>query len=375
MKAIILAGGYATRLRPLSCSNPKLLFPIVGVPLIDHMVNWLGNAGIDEVILAVNHLSDKLRTEIGLERLGSKITFSIEENPLGTAGPIRLVKDELDEEAFVVVNGDIVSDINLKQMIKHHEDNKAKATIGLTTVRDSSPYGTVETNDSGRITRFEEKSKNRKSHTINAGVYVLDPSIIQLIPPAIASSMERMIFPQLVEEKGIWGWKHTGYWYDIGTIPEYLRANMELLNQFRPKHTLKTTHEETTTASLQHDSERQVSGPQLLERRSAHAVSSPSTVIKEPCYIGEGSVLQRGAILGPRAILSKGVAVDGGTRVRDSIIFEYTSLGGDCVVDGAIIGERVSIGAGTRIGRGAIIAGEVVVPSHSLIRQKAVILN
>ncbi len=374
MKAIILAGGYATRLRPLSCSNPKLLFPIVGVPLIDHMVNWLGEAGVDDIILAVNHLSDRLRTEIGPERLGSRITFSIEENPLGTAGPIRLAKDQLDDEPFVVVNGDIVSDFDLKHMIKSHESSSAKATIGLTTVRDPRPYGTVDTNNSGMITKFEEKSKVRKRHEINAGVYILDPSVIQLIPPAIACSMERMIFPKLVEENQIWGWKHAGYWYDIGTIPEYLRANKELLKHYRPKRTLKTAHEEATT-TVQREAAGQMSGSQLLERRSAHAETNPSATIKEPCYVGEGSVLHRGASLGPGAILSRGVAVDGGTRVRDSIIFEYTSLGRNCVVEGAIIGERVSIGAGTRIGRGAIIAGEVNVPSHSLIKQKAVILN
>ena len=372
---MILAGGYATRLRPLSCSNPKLLFPVVGVPLIDVMVNWLEEAGIDDVILAVNHLSDKLRTEIGESRRDSKITFSIEENPLGTAGPVRLAKDLLEDEPFVVVNGDIVSDINLRQMIKSHMENQGKATVSLVKVPDARPYGIAEVNDAGRITRFEEKSKRKKSQTVNAGVYVLDPSVIQLISPAIPSSMEHMIFPRLVKDGGIWGSKHDGYWYDIGTIREYLRANKELLTRFHPSRPSKIREHEGTSLSRQPELTGHGSGSQLLQRLMILKESQQGAEIKQPSYVGEGSVLHRGATLGPGAILSRGVAVDGGTTVRDSVIFEYSSLGRDCAVDGAVIGERVTIGAGTKIGRGAIIAGEVNIPSHSVIKQKAIILN
>jgi len=335
------------------------------------MVSWLEEARIDDVILAVNHLSEKLRIEIGESRRDTKITFSIEENPLGTAGPVRLAKDLLESEPFVVVNGDIVTDINLKQMIRSHTENKAKATVSLVKVPDARPYGTAEVNDAGKITKFEEKSNKRKSQTINAGVYVIDPSVIQLIPPAIPSSMEHMIFPKLVQDGAIWGWNHTGYWYDIGTIPEYLRANKELLTRFHSSHQSKISKHEGTSPPRQPEFTNDVSGSQLLQHRSQLVEAT----IKQPSHIGEGSVLHRGATLGPGAILSKGVAIDGGTSVRDSIIFEYTNLGRDCIVDGAIIGERVTIGAGTRIGRGAIIAGGVNIPSHSLIKQKAIILN
>ena len=339
------------------------------------MVSWLEEAGIDDVILAVNHLSDKLRIEIGESRRGSKITFSIEENPLGTAGPVRLAKDLLEDEPFVVVNGDIVSDINLKLMIKSHTENDAKATVSLAKVPDARPYGTAEMNDSGRITKFEEKPNKRKSQAINAGVYVLDPSVIQLIPPAIPSSMENMIFPKLVQDGGIWGWKHTGYWYDIGTIPEYLRANKELLTRFYSGSPSKIREHEGTSLSRQPEFANHTSGSQLLQHPSQLVGTHYEAIVKQPSYVGEGSVLHRGATLGPGAILSRGVAIDVGTSVRDSIIFEHTSIGRDCNVDGAIIGERVTIGPGTRIGRGAIIAGEVNIPGHSLIKQKAIILN
>jgi NDP-sugar pyrophosphorylase family protein len=374
LKALILAGGYATRLRPLSCSNPKLLFPVVGVPLIDIMVGWLREAGIDDVILAVSHMSDKLRIEVGEGRLGSKITLSVEENPLGTAGPIRLAKELLDDEPFVVVNGDIVSDIELKQMINTHEEKEAKATVSLVTVPDARPYGTVEVDADGRITEFEEKSKKRRSHAVNAGVYVLDPSVIQLIPPSKPTSMELMVFPRLASEGGIWAWNHTGYWYDIGTIPDYLRANRELLARLH-RNRPSGAYDRGRQAVRQAELAGEASTLQLLETRSRSIETSHGTVIKQPSYIGEGSMLQRDITLGPGAILSRGVSIDDGATVRDSIIFEQTSLGRDCVVDGAIIGERVNVGPGTRIGRGAVIAGEVNIPARTLIKQRAVILN
>jgi len=375
LKAVILAGGYATRLRPLSCSNPKLLFPVVGVPLIDLMVRWLKQAGIDDVILAVNHLSDKLRTEIGAKRLGSKITFSIEENPLGTAGPIRLAKNFLGDEPFVVINGDIVSDVNLKQMIRSHEENNAKATVSLVTVPDARQYGAAELNQAGRITKFEEKSAQRKSQTVNAGVYVLDPSIIHLIPPARPSSMESMIFPRLASEGSIWGQKHAGYWYDIGTIPNYLKANKELLVRFHNTSPSKLAQHERPGQSKPAAFMGDRVAFQLLERQSGPGIPVNGVSITQPCFIGEASTLRPGASIGPSTILARGVNVDHGSKVRDSIIFEYTSIAGDCHIDGAIIGERVSIGSGTKIGPGAIIAGEVNIPSNSIIKQKAIVLN
>ena len=179
--------------------------------------------------------------------------------------------------------------------------------------------------------------------------------------------MEQMIFPRLVLEEGIWGWKHKGYWYDIGTIPDYLRANKELLARFHASKPSKITAQSTTASAT--------FTFQLLESRSGTGETGHGATIKQPSFVGEGSTLHRGTTLGPGTILSRGVEVDEGSTIRDSIIFEYTSLGRDCVVDGAIVGERVTVGAGTRIGRGAMIAGEVSIPGHSLIKQKAVVLN
>jgi mannose-1-phosphate guanylyltransferase len=310
------------------------------------MVSWLKEGGIREVILAVNHLSERLRIEVGERRLGSKIVLSVEENPLGTAGPIRLAKDLLDDEPFVVVNGDVVSDIRLEDMMKTHTEHGATATVSLVNVPDPRPYGSVTTDPHGRITRFEEKNQaGSRTHSINAGAYVLDPSIIDLIPTARPMSIERAIFPALAEKGKLWGLKHQGYWYDIGRIPNYVHANKELLERFHGTRS---------------------STPYEIGRGGT---------MRQPSYLGEGSAFQNGVQLGPGAILSRGVVVGEEASVRDSIIFENTTIGRESVVDGALIGERVTVGARVRIRPGALIAGQVNIPDRSIIKQNAVILN
>jgi NDP-sugar pyrophosphorylase family protein len=346
LKAIVLAGGYATRLRPLSCSKPKLLFPVVGVPLIDLMISWLKEGGVREVVLAVNHLAERLRIEVGEKRLGSRVMLSVEETPLGTAGPIRLARDLLEDEPFVVVNGDIVSDISLKGMLEAHQEHGASATMSLVTVPDPKPYGSVTVDPRGRVTSFQEKTKSpRGSHLVNAGAYILDPSIIDRIPSARQISLEQTIFPELARRGHLWGWKHEGYWYDIGRIQNYVQANRQLLERFHG------------------------SRPSSSDERDWNGF------VRQPSYIGEGSTFQKGAQVGPGAIFSRGVVVGEGAAVRDSIIFENTTVGRECLLDSVLIGERVTIGAKTRIGRGAVVAGEVNVPPGSTIRQGAVILN
>src|SRR5437667_3074644 len=159
LRDLILAGGFATRLRPLSCSKPKLLFPIVGMPLVESMARWLSSGGVDRIILAVNHLSDKLKIEVGHRVAGVTIEFSVEETPLGTAGPVRLASNLLSgDDPFFVTNGDIVSNIDIRRMLVMHEETRADATIALVSVRDPSPYGSVLTDSNGTVKKFEEKS-------------------------------------------------------------------------------------------------------------------------------------------------------------------------------------------------------------------------
>src|SRR5229473_382562 len=226
LKGLILAGGFATRLRPLSCSKPKLLFPLVGVPLIDRMVEWFVRGEITEVLLAVKHLSDKLRIEVGRKKLAAKIVLSVEETPLGTGGPISLARSMLNkDELLIVANGDVISDIDLRGLIAEHTRSRAEATVALVSVEDPRPSGLATLDSNDRITRFEEKTRAKQGHWwINAGVYLLNPGVVAMIPNGGPVSLEREIFPILASQGKMSGWKHGGFWYDIGKISDYVPA-------------------------------------------------------------------------------------------------------------------------------------------------------
>jgi len=340
VKGLILAGGYAKRLRPLSCSKPKLLFPIVGIPLIDVMLDWMKPAGVTEVILAVNHLADRLRTEIGEKRRGLDILHSVEREPLGTGGPLRLAKRLLgSDEPFLVLNGDIVSNLDLSKMIKAHEDNDhVEATIALVEVPDPSPYGLVRLDEDRRIKQFDEKTKYVQGPGIvNAGVYILSPEVLEKIPDGGMVSIERQVFPKLVKDNLMQGWEHRGgYWYDMGKIPDYVRVNRELLEQ---SHTTNRTGKDG------------------------------------PIYVGKGSKIEESAQIGAYSILSDKVTVKSGSRINDSIVFEETVLEEKCHIEGAIVGERVRLGAGVRLGPGSLVAGEIFIPAGRTFSENSVILN
>lgn len=347
MKGLILAGGYATRLRPLSCSKPKLLFPLVGVPVIDHMAAWFRRGGVREVVLAVNHLSETLKVELGSRRHGSKIAFSVEERPLGTGGPVKLASPMLgDNQPFIVANGDIVSNIDLSRVVKSHLMSEVDVTVVLVSVGDPRDYGSVSLDSGDRITEFREKSGDRRGKSwINAGVYVLNPNVVNLIPGGRKVSLEREIFPELAKNLRMLGWKHRGFWYDIGKIPDYVRANREILKNL---------------------------GSNAFDRRSTILVGNRA---KRPYYVGGNAVVHKTADIGPYAILSDRVRVDRGAVVRNSIIFEETRIGEDCMVEGSIIGERVNIGRNTRIGKGSIVAGEINITDGTIIRSGSTVLN
>jgi len=347
LKGLILAGGFATRLRPLSCSKPKLLFPLVGVPLVDRMAAWFARGGVTEVILAVNHLSDKLRVEVGRRKLDTKAVLSVEETPLGTGGPISLARPMLNkDEPLIVANGDVISDIDLRGLMAAHAEAGAEATIALVSVEDPRPFGLATLDANDRVIGFEEKSEtSRGSGWINAGVYVLNPKVVATIPNGRPVSLEREVFPILARQGKVRGWKHAGFWYDIGKIPDYIIANRQFLQraEFRETTNVKT--------------------------------SVPMAKIRQPSYIGKDCSIEDPAKLGPYTILSERVSVRRGAEVSGTIVFEQTSLGENCTIEDSLIGEGVTVGKGTRIGKGSLIAGQVVIPDRATIRPGSVILN
>lgn len=346
LKGLILAGGFATRLRPLSCSKPKLLFPLLGTPLIDHMIKWMSQGNVGQIILAVNHFSDRLRIEISKRKLSDSVLLSVEQSPLGTGGPIRLASPYLDhKDPLIVANGDVVSNIDLKDILAAHFEGGADATIALVSVPDRRAFGTATTDHQERIVRFDEKlTSSNTPGWINAGVYVLNPTVIDMIPAGRAVSLEREIFPVLASKMKLRAYRYKGIWHDIGKIQDYVKVNRELLD--RPE-----------SLGLKLDT-----------------LAHPN-VAEPPSYIGNNCRLSPDARIGPYTVLSDDVNIGKSTVIRDTIVFEGSTIGESCEIEGSVIGEGVTIGKRVKMGKGTLVAGVVGIPDNTVLNTGSIVLN
>ncbi len=232
LKGIVLAGGFATRLRPISYALPKLLFPICGKPMIYWSLDLLRSVGTEEVILCVNYLAETLRRQVGSEYKGMSIKYSLETEPLGTAGPMKLASTNARiDETFIAMNGDVIAQINLREMLKQHKETKALITDALYEVKNPSRFGVVQLDSENRIRKFVEKPKQREapSRLVNAGIYLIEPDVLQMIPPNQRVSLERDIFPPLAKNGRLGGFTFSGHWFDIGNLVDFRRANFAML--------------------------------------------------------------------------------------------------------------------------------------------------
>ncbi|GAH66004.1 unnamed protein product, partial [marine sediment metagenome] len=235
MKAVILAGGEATRLRPLTYNTAKIMVPVLNNPLLEHLINYLKKHSIVDIIIALGKQVEQIQSYFGDgNKFGVKITYSAEDFPMGTAGAVKNAERFLDEP-FIVFNGDIFTDIDLTAMMDLHCEKKASASIALTPVDDPTIYGVVETDAGNRVKRFVEKPSwdEVTTNMINAGIYILEPSILSYVAPNVFSMFERDVFPLLLEKgEAIYGYPSEAYWIDIGTPEKYLRLNHDLLQRY-----------------------------------------------------------------------------------------------------------------------------------------------
>ena len=231
MKALLLVGGQATRLRPLSIHRPKCLFPLNNKPIIDYLLENLAETGCTEAVLAVNNLADQIETYLGPEKYGIKLRYSYEETPLGTGGPVKLVEKMLRDDDFLVLNGDILSFINYKELMEKHLEKGSTATLTLKQAEDPTRYGVVKFGDNSTIAEFIEKPtmEQAPSDWINAGCYALSPEILDTIPSGKVS-LEREIFPKLAAEGQLNAYRYHGEWIDIGVPEDYLKADKMMRN-------------------------------------------------------------------------------------------------------------------------------------------------
>jgi mannose-1-phosphate guanylyltransferase len=342
VKALILAGGFATRLRPLSCSRPKTLFPIVNKPLLQWIFERLADSGVDEVILAVNALTQFYIRQQRLSNCGLKVRFSVDpyKSPLGTAGAIKRAEFLLGrDEPFIVLNGDIFADIDYRRLMEVHRRAGAVAAVALCSVEDPSRFGVVELCEAdGCIRRFVEKPPRGQapSNLVNAGAYVLGPEVFDFIAGGRAVSLEREVFPVVAEAGRLVGCRMSGLWLDIGRPSEFLAANRLLLDLISPT----------------------VAVPRLF-----------GVEVRFPVALDRGVVLGEPSVIGPYAVIGQNVKIGRNVTIRDSVVFSDAEIGDGLELRGVVVGEGAYIGRHAVIGPGCVIADQARVNENVCMRE------
>jgi mannose-1-phosphate guanylyltransferase len=319
MLAVVLVGGFGTRLRPLTHHRPKQMLPIVNRPMIEHVVGHLANYGVDDVVLSLGYRPDAFSAAYPDGRCaGATLHYAIEPEPLDTAGAIRFAAlDAGIDERFVVLNGDVLTDLDIGAFLAFHESRGAEATIALHRVDDPSRYGVVPTDGEGRVTQFVEKPPRGEAPTdlINAGTYVFEPAVVDRIPAGRRVSVERETFPALVADRSLFALDDGCYWIDTGTPCEYVQAQIDLVDGVR---------------------------------------GAPVGGIHQSAEVSADASVKR-AVVGARAVIAAGA------RVEAAVLLAGAGVEADAVVDGSVIGVRAVVGAGAHVTGGSVVGdGHVV---------------
>jgi len=363
MKAVVMAGGAGSRLRPLTINHPKPMVPMVNKPVIAHILDLLKRHGILDVVITLQYMAEEIQDYFGDgQSLGMNIQYSIEETPLGTAGSVKQAQGLLDE-TFIVISGDAVTDIDLSAVIEYHRAKKSLATITLYRVANPLEYGVVITDESGRIRQFQEKPSWGEviSDTVNTGIYVLEPQVLDYFEPLISYDFSKDLFPLLLKnDDPMYGYVVEGYWCDVGNLAEYMRASNDILE---------------SRAQVEPLGQRIGGGIWVGDGVEI----APDAQIYGAVYLGQGVKIKAGVTIhGPTAIHDYTV-VDNYAHVDRSIIWRNCYIGESTELRGAIVGRQCSlkrkvvIFEGGVIGDGSIIGeGAVIHPGVKIWPQKEV---
>jgi mannose-1-phosphate guanylyltransferase len=320
VRAVVLVGGLGTRLRPLTHHRPKQMLPIVNRPMIEHVVGHLVDHGVDDVVLSLGYQPHAFREAYpDGDCAGATLHYAVEPEPLDTAGAIRFAAlDAGIDERFLVLNGDVLTDLDVTALVAFHESRGAEATIALHRVDDPSRYGVVPTDARGRVLAFVEKPPCDEAPTdlINAGTYVLEPTVLAHIPGGRATSVERETFPALVADGSLYALDDACYWIDTGTPEEYIQAQLDLLDGVR---------------------------------------GAPVDGVHPEARVAGDACVQR-SVVGP------GVTVAAGARVEGAVLLPGVQVGAGAVVDGSVVGERAIVGEGAQVVRHSLVGDRQVVP-------------
>jgi mannose-1-phosphate guanylyltransferase len=361
MKAILLAGGKGTRLRPLTIHTPKPIVPIFDRPFLHYQLDLLKQvAEIDEAILSLNYQPRRIEEIFGDGgESGLGIRYVVEPAPLGTAGAVRYAGESL-RESVVVFNGDVLTGIDLAAVIRLHRDRKAKATIVLTPVENPSAYGLVETDKESRIVRFIEKPKPDEitCNTINAGIYILEPDTFDRIPKDTPWSIERSFFPSLIErgETFMAYIDHT-YWIDIGTPEKYMQVHRDIMDgRFRaaPFGGGPAPSSEPAPPSL--------AGATWV---APEARVEEGATLEAPCFIDRGAVVKSGARVGPYSVVGRQCWIEEHAALERAIIWPNSRISQEAVVRGSILGRHCHVGRNALVENGVVLGDKSVVTDYS----------
>jgi mannose-1-phosphate guanylyltransferase len=326
MQAVVLVGGAGTRLRPLTDTRPKPMMPLVDRPFVAHQLDLLRRHGVTDVVFSCGYRPDALRAHFGDgDGTGVRLRYVVDPEPLGTAGAIKNAEDVLDGGAFLVLNGDILTDLDLDAVVAAHREAGAEGTVVLTPVEDPSAFGLVRLHPDRSVEAFVEKPapealRPGEPFRINAGTYLLEASVLDRIPAGRACSVEREVFPALAEAGTLFGHPSDAYWRDIGTPASYLAAHHDVL-----------------------------SGAARTESPTGDA------------YLGPGASADPAARVGLLSSVGPGARIEAGAVVEGSVVGAGTTVGEGAVARDAIVGEAVTIGAGATLGPGAVVGDRAVI--------------
>jgi mannose-1-phosphate guanylyltransferase len=358
LKAVILVGGEGTRLRPLTYHTPKPMVPVLNLPFLEHVIRNLKEHNITEIVMAQFYLPASMREYFGDgSKFGVKLYYVMEEKPLGSAGAVKNVEDFLDG-TFFVLNGDIIHNRDFTAILKFHRRHRAKVTIVLTPVADPTQYGVVETDTNNRVKRFLEKPKAEEVTTnmINAGTWVVEPEILQRIPPDTKCSFERDVFPQMLADKvPFYAYVTDNYWMDTGTPENYIQLHRDILNG---KHEGYAVDEEVMIGKRC--------------RIDASAKFKGKVVIGDNCKVGKGVKFTGPVIIGPNCRIGENTTITdsvlwhdddigNNVKIKSSILADNCKIGDESILNAAVLGDHVTVIDGINLKKGSrVMPGETV---------------
>ncbi|MDE3076655.1 MAG: NTP transferase domain-containing protein, partial [Chloroflexota bacterium] len=352
MKAVVMAGGEGSRLRPLTVGRPKPMVPVVGKPVMEYIIELLKSHGITDIVVTLQYLPGVIQDYFGDgSAFGVNLNYCVEDRPLGTAGSVKNAINYLGD-SFLVISGDALTDIDLRKVLDFHRQRKAIATLMLYRVPDPLDYGVVITADDGRIRQFLEKPSWGEvfSDTVNTGLYVLDSSIMELVPPDTMFDFSQDLFPRLLEQREpMFGYVADGYWCDVGNIREYMRATGDIL---------------TGRTCLA------VPGEQIRPGvwAEAGAMWASDAEIVGPVFLGQDARVRSAAVIHGPAVIGDYAIIDSHAHVERSTVWSNSYIGNQVRLSGAIVGKQCNVRTGAVILEGAVVGDNCVIGDGAIVQ-------